>query len=374
LASALFSGLVDSRKNNVRILRLFAASAVIMSHSILVLSRDPLREHPSYPLFGELAANAVNLFFVLSGFLVARGLLERRDVVDYLLSRVLRIHPALIVNVCLTAFVMGPLVTTLPLQAYFATKSVYGFAVYEGLAFTPFHIRSELPGVFTQLTAITGATVNGSLWTLPWEVWMYGILLLAWQLRLLGRPFPLIFLAALSCYAAMVLGWHSFGEMGDIAVRFVAFFYSGVALYRFRDRIPLGPVLYCAATAVFVLVSWATHSWLLMPLWLAYSVAFLGYHPRLVLERLSDGPDYSYGIYIYAYPVQQLLVLWLHPQSVPLHVGLTLAFTLPLAMLSWHLVEAPALAVKRLLRNARFPKFVSDGAPAEAIAGGAGQS
>jgi peptidoglycan/LPS O-acetylase OafA/YrhL len=336
--------------NNFRIIRLFAASAVILSHGYIVnggysaIAQDLLERLTSVDS-GEFA---VDIFFVTSGFLVARSLLQRRSVRDFLLSRVLRITPALTVAVLVAAFVVGPATTELPLATYFRTRIVYSYVVIDALSISPFHFRYALPGVFMH-QPVPGV-INAPLWTLPWEIWMYGALLLLFLARGLGKAFPLVFGLILFTYTLMALGVVDLGTNGAIAARFAAFFFAGVAMDRYAPRIVVSLPMLAAITAVFVAVSVATRSAVLLPEWLAYAVLFVAYAPALVIRRWSTGPDLSYGMYIYAYMIQQLLVWSMGPHAPLLNAGLTLVLTLPVAAASWYGIEAPALALKARLR------------------------
>lgn len=298
------------------------------------------------------SAIAVDVFFVASGFLVGRSLLVRGDLKDFFASRVLRIYPALIVLALLCAFVLGPIVTVLPLREYLSIKAVYSFAILDSVMLVPGYFRYQLPGVFTTLDSHFGDTVNGSLWTLPWELWMYCSLAVLFLLRAL-RPVPLAIVAvAVSVAFALTPGAGLvYDNYTHIAVRFVAFFYSGVAFYVFRRHVPLTPVILAAATAVFATTWWLAGEPVLMPQWLGYTVLFLTYYPPLVVRRLSEGPDYSYGLYIFAYPVQQTLIWATGMTSAPLHIAASLLATLGIAALSWHFIEEPALRLKDRLRK-----------------------
>lgn len=336
--------------NNFRVIRLFAASAVILSHGYIVnggypaIARDPLERLTSVDS-GEFA---VDIFFVTSGFLVARSLLQRRRVLDYVISRALRITPALTIAVLIAAFVIGPVTTELPLATYFRSKIVYTYALIDALSISPFHFRYELPGVFMH-QPVPGV-VNAPLWTLPWEIWMYAALLLLFVARGLGKAFVAVLGLLLAVYTLVALGVVDLGTNGALAARFAAFFFGGVAMDRYAGRIMISPAILAAVTAIFVAVNFVTRSAVLLPEWLAYAVLYVAYAPGLVIRQWSAGPDFSYGMYIYAYMIQQLLVWWIGPHAPLLNTGLTLVLTVPVAAASWYGIEAPALSLKARLR------------------------
>ena len=341
----------DSHSNNFRIVRHLAAASVIVAHSFGLLTPATKAAGQAWQIARPASALAVDVFFIASGFLVGRSLLVRGDLTDFVASRVLRIYPALIVLALLTAFVLGPIVTVLPWREYFSIKAVYSFAILDSIMLIPGYFRYQLPGVFTALDSHFGDTVNGSLWTLPWELWMYCSLIVLFKLRAFGViPFGILVAIASLAFAMIPGAGFVYEHDAWIAVRFVAFFYSGVALYVFRQHVPLTPRTFAAVSAIFVLTWLLTGEPVLMPQWLGYAVLFLTYHPRLVVKRLSEGADYSYGLYIFAYPVQQTLIWATGMKSPALHIAASLTITLGLAMISWHWIEAPALRLKDRLR------------------------
>lgn len=270
-----------------------AASAVILSHAfVLTGGWDSLKAEPFVALLGITASEiGVNVFFLISGFLVSISAIRRRTILHFAVARVLRIYPALIVVVSLSAFVLGPLISKLAPDAYFTTRSVYGYVGWNAVLLFPLKMRFELPGVFEGLPY--PSVVNGSLWTLPWELWMY------------------------ICTGALAVA----------------------GLLRRRILVPLSVFLLALHVAVLI-------GAVPMPVVLCYLTFFLAMYPPLIVRHWSAGPDFSYGIYLYAYPVQQFLVMSGFPPDPYLNSLATLALTMPLAAGSWYVVEAPALQLK----------------------------
>lgn len=339
-----------SYDNNFRIIRHVAASAVIFSHAfVLVDGVDNLVNEPLEGLTGvSFAELAVNIFFVASGYLVTQSILSRGSLVTYLISRGLRIYPALIAVVFLTALVLGPLVTSLSISEYFTTKSVYAYIFYDASALQPFKMRFELPGVFT--TNPYPNAVNASLWTLPWEIWMYLVLAGLFVLRLLRGAWLMVFwLLVMACHAAAMFDIIELGVHGEIALRFLAYFFSGALFYKYQKLLPLTLSRQIAMTAIFTVFTFGVQNATLLPLFVAHTTLFLAFYRPIVVRRLSKGADISYGIYLYAYPVQQALVMFLGPHDPYLNTLLSFIITAPLAALSWYYVEKPALALKPIL-------------------------
>ena len=340
------------RADNFRIIRLVAASAVIFSHAYALnmgLTFATLLKEPLFAwtgvTFGDLA---VNVFFVTSGFLVSRSLMDGGRARDFVMARVLRIYPGLIVAVLACALVLGPLVSNLGLAQYLAKKATWAFVLYDSAAIAPLNMRFELPGVFVHNPYAD--VVNASLWTLPWEIWMYISLLVLSSLRLTGRAFPALLAVVLTGYGLSQFGvWKPFDSF-PILTRFLAFFYVGVALCRYRKIVPISGKVALGLTGLFVLGSVLAQNTFFEPFYVGYMTLFVAYWPPGVIRRWSEGADISYGVYIYAYPVQQTWVWLLGPHNVLLNCALTFPIAAALGFASWVLIEKPALNLKARLR------------------------
>lgn len=339
-------------ENNFDFMRFAAASAVVVGHCYWLSGvgyAEPVRLFTGSM---DTADIAVNLFFVMSGFLIAASWLNSRSALDFAAKRALRIFPALCVSVLSTVLLIGPLATGLPLLDYLTNSLTIGY-LSNTLLITQFH----LPGVFTGNPFPN--TVNGSVWTLPYEVLMYASLLLLGLLRLFGRiavlAVPLL-LGLMHFYLAPSFGIES--GMLRKATRLGMFFYGGAALYLYRDSLRwdwkialglLGLSLFSARSDWWFLVHVLT---------LPYLTIYLAHLPIPRLSGFGKYGDFSYGIYIFSFPIQQLLMHWLAPE-LPLvaFIVASLALSLLMAVLSWHFIEAPALQLKRYLpkRKVREP-------------------
>jgi peptidoglycan/LPS O-acetylase OafA/YrhL len=333
-------------------LRLTAAMAVLFSHSFELASSagwpEPFRHFSGGQT--SIGGSAVYIFFIISGFLVTASYQKSQDVLDFVLKRALRILPALVIVILLTAFVLGPTMTTLPLTDYFSDER---FRSYLLNALT---IGGDsLAGVYEDLPA--KGSVNGSLWTLRYELICYALVIFAGASGLLYRHSLLLVLAV----PLVVLGWwaknksvYFFEPLGiEVAYlfRFVGYFVAGMTIWIFRHHIVLD-WRYAAAAALLSLI--ALHFGLyhlLFPLLGGYLVVFLAM--RLQIDFLSQR-DYSYGIYLYAFPIQQLVVA-LAPGQPFCWTNMLLSAppTIICAVLSWHLVEKRALLFFRSLKSDR---------------------
>lgn len=183
----------SARSNNFDALRLLAALLVIWSHQFAVMGL-PVPQL----LHNEPGALGVVIFFAISGYLVTLSWLADPHLGRFAARRALRIWPGLIAAVLLCAFVLGPLVTTLPLKAYLAHPLTWDYLRNLWL-----DTQFALPGVFDG--NVLASSVNGPLWTIPLEVGCYAFLAAAGALGVMRWPWvaPLAFLALL-----LGMQWH----------------------------------------------------------------------------------------------------------------------------------------------------------------------
>lgn len=336
-----------SRDNNFNLIRMVAASGVLVSHAWpLSLGRgvdEPLELMTGYSL-GKIS---VFVFFAISGFLIAKSYERQPTLFTWGRARVLRLFPALAVVLVLTAFVLGPLVTDLPVPTYFNQPETFLYVLRNlSLAFLQF----DLPGVF--LTNPFDGSLNGSLWTLFYEVVCYGGVLVAGLLGALRHKW--LMAALLSGFFAlyMLVNLPQFAADVPFRLQRLMFlglpFAMGTAFYVWRDRLALHPAVAVALIAVTVLLP--QEGLLYEPVFMlamAYTVFVLGYLPKGTVLNYNRLGDYSYGMYIYAFPTQQLMVHLFGPMAPVTNILLAFPVTLACAILSWNLIESPALSFAR---------------------------
>ena len=350
----LLAELARGRDNNLNLLRITAALAVLASHSWALATGNSMLEPLRQSIDVSLGTLAVDVFFVTSGFLVTASLLSRSSAIDFLLGRSLRIYPALVVMVALTVGVLGPLFTTLDLTQYLHAYGTRAYLVYNSTVSSD--VSHSLPGVF-EGNPWPGA-VNGSLWTLPYEVRMYATLLLAWALlRVAGprRPFlmRLLIPTAAAASGLLLLKSSSDAHLDEPGLRLFFMFFAGSSCQVFKDRIRLhtaGAAL--AATTMTGCALFAPrHFTAVFMFTMPYLLLYLAFVPAGLLRKYNTMGDYSYGVYIYAFPVQQVLVALLPGIDAPLLLMLSALATLTLAALSWHLIEERSLRLKQHLSD-----------------------
>jgi peptidoglycan/LPS O-acetylase OafA/YrhL len=330
----------ERRANNFDALRLVAALAVIFSHAFLIAQGTEAND-PLNLLTGNqcmLGLTGVFIFFAVSGFLITQSYEQTRLPLSYLIKRVLRIFPAYLVVLVLTAFVLGPLVTTLPLADYLQRPEPYNYVLYNSF----FDLRvHELPGVMFVDNAV-GLEVNGSLWSLGSEFEMYLMVMALGMLGVLRLPVCVLLLAlGMACIhfpALDVLGGWGWT---------LSFFASGMILYKLRHKHIFNRWIALAALAGLALSIPLRQFILLFPLFGCYLALYLALHPKLPVIRATRFGDLSYGLYIFGWPSEQL-VIWLMGGHAAWWQVFLLAALLAstLAFLSWHLVEKRALRLK----------------------------
>lgn len=343
---------VHGRDNNFHLIRLLAASAVLFSHSF-PLSTGDLESEPLRKLLGCTPGSiAVDLFFSISGLLVTMSLVRRNSVVDFMRARFFRIWPALTVAIVLAVFVLGPVFTTLSSATYFLSHDTWRHLVKNLILLRG--IDYTLPGVFAGNPQ--PHAINGSLWTLPWEVKCYIYLLISWiavrkvTSERVFRAFATLVWAALLCWHCVSL---ANSTLEHSPPRLNLMFAAGVVLYLNRDALVLS-WRWLAAVVIGLALSTINQKLFGIAYVLAvpYIMLCLAYLPRGNILRFNRLGDYSYGVYVYAFPTQQTLMCLLPGLGIGALFVSSMAVTLAMAVLSWHFVEKPAL---RLARPARRP-------------------
>jgi peptidoglycan/LPS O-acetylase OafA/YrhL len=328
-------------RNNFNLIRLLAAWLVIHGHAWAITGTaggDIVARLTGIKFAGALA---VDMFFVISGFLIAASL-ERNSVRGYLRARALRILPALAVCVGLSVLVLGPLLSTAP--DYWRSPMTWNYFWVNASLWSS---RYFLPGVFDSLP---NPAINGSLWTLPVEARLYLALLGASLLGMLApRRYVPAWALAMAAAATFAIIRRPLPEHLANYTWCTAFFITGTLLWVLRDRVRLSPwplagllllAVICKGTQVFVpmyflLVCYGT-------LWLALVPAL----PRI------HNTDLSYGLYLYGWPAAQI-VQTLTP-GTPWHNTLwTTVLAGGLAAASWFAIERPALRLKSRLAMPR---------------------
>lgn len=344
----MLSDCVYSRDNNLNLIRFVAASAVLVSHSYALVAGTGHAEPFRQTLGKTLGSMSVDIFFIVSGLLVAASFDRTRDWLDYALARVLRIWPALIVAMIFCVFFVGLSFTTLTPVEYLSNPDTYLYLVRNMILFAG--VEHYLPGVFLDNPYI--GAVNGSLWTLPHEVRLYVVLLGVFVLgSLLEERYSkfrldLTVFSGFTLLTLVLVSKILMGENISNTLSLSVFFFSGVTLFLFRDHVKIswraGALLLLVLAAAYAVGKFLLAYYFVLP----YLILVAAYLPHGKILEFNRFGDYSYGVYIYAFPIQQLLINIQPTWSVFQNIIGSFVLTLVLAIGSWHLVEHPMLRYK----------------------------
>lgn len=333
-------------QNNFDLIRVVAAFCVVCSHQYAL---NGLRE-PSVLNVHSLGGFGVLLFFSISGFLVMQSWESDPNAFRFSAKRFLRIWPGFAVVITLTALVLGPFISTLSLGEYYAHPFVKDY--FNNLKFS---LRDQLPLTFVGNALPTA--INGPIWTIPLEVKCYlalGVLGIAGMLRQ-RWVVTLLTVAAVFAYAILeprgdtIVNGLQWAPEQRFLLEFGLFFFAGVIIYKFgvvasrKRAYAVLATCWAIAGIAFAFDRALLAFWLVVPI----TTLLVGTASTPYLRRIGRYGDISYGLYIYAFPVQQTLI-WLYKDKLPWTILflLVLVVTVSLAFASWHLVEKRALRLK----------------------------
>lgn len=342
-----------NRDNNFDFLRIFAASMVMFAHSfdLLGLSQhEPLRVWSNQ--FIDFGALAVNVFFVISGFLITASLLSGKSLFEFFIARVLRIYPGLVTAVLFSALLIGGWFTQYAWSDYIGHPQIQHYLL-SNLFF--FDKQYSLLDVFSQNAMLE---LNGSLWTIRWECFFYITLLIlglssagkiSWTKWLCGAFYILIISLCWSRTDLTGLKPEPINFM-----RVAPYFAVGGLLYmRFSMISRWFKQGAAMLVALSILVFMAKGTFYFKPLFtftLAFAVLWLAYNAPIKLPKSAHGHDYSYGVYLFACPIQQSLAAsfeWNFDYAPWMFFIFSACCVLPVALLSWHFIEKPALNLRK---------------------------
>ncbi|OAN37602.1 acyltransferase family protein [Mycolicibacterium iranicum] len=350
----------DPRRNALNAWRLALATGVVLWHSWLITGRQ-ISFEPAHQLLRDVWVDG---FFAISGFLITSSWFNRPRLWEYFVARGLRLLPAFWVCLVVVAFVIAPVAVGIQGGSPGRLLSSSG----------PIDYVLQNSALMVKLNNIDGTPLgvprpgewNSSLWTLYWEALCYLAIAILGVLGLLRRRWviPVLLVVAViwsmrvPSMSAIVEAPPGKGPPIDAATqvliaqeaaaRFALMFLAGALLYQLREAIPARWSLVALSVAIVLAASALPNYRVVAAFALAYALIVSGAlirHPRLRLRT-----DLSYGVYIYAFPMQQLLIICgLAFLAPPVFALIATAVTLPLAAMSWFLVEKPAMALKRRL-------------------------
>ncbi|OAT70318.1 acyltransferase [Mycobacteroides immunogenum] len=336
----------EPRNNALNAWRLLLATEVILFHSFQLTDRLPSRA-----VLQLLFSVGVDGFFALSGFLITASWLRNPHIRDYLLARALRILPGYYIVLIVTAFVFAPL--SVVIQGRSPLDILGSFAPVDYVLKNIALLQLQFDVAGTPLHVLYPGRWNGSLWSLIFEVACYLAVAALGVLGLAHRRWvsPVILvLATFGALALPPLTVPGLWTLPQLAVRTAIMFAAGAVLYHWRDVIPAKWSLVAVSVAVVLASSMLPDYRVVAALPLAYAVVVSGV--LIKNERLNLKTDLSYGVYVYAFPIQQLLaVAGLARLNPVAFFVISTVVTLVPALLSWFLVEKRALALKTRLKR-----------------------
>ena len=299
-----------------------------------------------------LQVSLVPMFFAVSGFLVAGSAIRLKTITTFLAFRSFRIFPALLVEVTLSALVLGPIFTSLSLKNYLSDPH---FARYFGNVIGL--VTFTLPGVFIHNN--WPLTVNANLWTLPseFDCYLIAAVMMAIGVIYSRKIYSIVFVIMTIIFVTLNL-LTQFGvtetTLAPTAVDY--YFFVGVMFFHWRDHTPYRIELFITGIVLSYIFLLFHHTVFLAAPFLTYAVLFVGMSRLPAVPLLATG-DYSYGVYLYGFPITQAVVStfpslrgrgW---ETVAVAALATLCF----AVTSWHLLEKPTLAQRARLPKRLFP-------------------
>ncbi len=343
----------DSRKNNFDFLRLALAVLVIYSHAYPLGLASETLEPFNRLTHGQATGGglAVDSFFIMSGFLICASAQRSSSALSFLKKRVTRIYPGFLVSALLTALIVVPLA---------GAQFVYPLVLPR---VGNFLLQSLRLIEFSHVNAFAGNpypnVINGSTWSISYEFWCYigvSLLMIAGLLRYRTVIAGLFVAGWIIGIAFRVEGWILGGKMLGVVVgvpqfwaRLLPLYLSGVVFYLYRERIPLKITLALASVAAFAVACFFQAGLaVVFPFAGAYLLFWFAFSPAIRLHRAGHFGDFSYGTYLYAFPIEQLLMQHFGHTVAPWLLFVTATpIVLLLAVASWYGVERPFLRPAR---------------------------
>lgn len=345
--------------NALGFLRLVFASLVVVAHTPELIDGDRSREILTR-LFGTISFGdlAVNCFFLISGYLIVGSFVKQPEIWGYLTRRVARIYPGFLFVSLLCVFVVAPLGGgALP-----SSPS----AIIDMLKLM---ILLQPPAASGAFAGTHWPLLNGSMWTIAYEFRCYLLVILFGCLGLWRRPLlvaalaAVLFMTYLSASKAFwdtlgintVPGWWAVVGRLSETLRFTGIFMTGSLFYLWRDRInyTAWKTMIAAAglLASLFVPRFADVGTAVFGGYVVFAVASFG--ARNILGRINNENDISYGVYLYAWPIEKL-ILWYVPATFPLAAGMsTLMLSFLCGWASWHLLEKPVMRMVTRHRKRR---------------------
>lgn len=330
------------RNNNLDLMRFIAAIGVLISHAFPLCLGENHMDY-IYDFSGgqiHLGGIAVGVFFVFGGYLIAKSMDRLHDSIPFWKARVIRIFPPLIFLVLLTTFIIGPILTEYSLKDYFGSTGTYGYLL-NGILIPKY----SLPGVFTN--NVYPSVINGSLWTLPVEFGCYIMCFVVYKLGFLNPKrckytLPLFVVAVIAFY--VLFRDNLFLQE---VMRPVFLFYIGMVYYVYKDHIYLNKWLALACAVVMVPLSYFHVTDIGMICLFPYIMFTIGYGTVHKFSNFTKYGEFSYGIYLWAFFIQQIVCQYILDCSVIMNIIISIPCSIIMGIITHYVIERPCLRKKK---------------------------
>lgn len=330
-----------ARSNNYDFMRVAAAVSVIVSHQFALFGLP----EPLVLQYQTLGGFGVLVFFSISGYLVGHSWDSDPNLFRFALRRLLRIWPAYIFIVLVCVFLVGPLFTSDPIKSYFSNPVTWSYFKNLIFLFQPF-----LPGVFSD--SPVQYVPNGVYWTLPIEVFCYllvavfgvlGFMRFKWLILILTVAVSYWYYIYYDAQSAITSGGQRY-----YYVQYGTFFFYGLLLRKFREswidkKLGVLILLMLASTWLYLCDERLLALFIVLP----YAINAFGEMSTSVVRSFGRFGDASYGLYIYAFPIQQIVLRVLgRDDFFAEKLMLVIVCTAFVSLVSWRFLESPALKLK----------------------------
>lgn len=335
------------KENNFNILRLVLSIFVIISHSYPLLGFDESMDSLSRLTNGQMfySTTAVNAFFVISGYLITISLFSSSSISNYLRKRVLRIFPAFWVVIIFSIIFSAFFIQTGDILSFFTQDDTLRYVTRTPLLL----IQYIISGVFSNNPM---KAINGSLWTITYEFFFYIVIIPFFYIKSISIrkvSFVVLFIFFLFNYYInsdihyQVLWYISSDQM----YRLGAFFFGGACLSLFKDIIFHNKkrILFISFMLIFISLFFRIYTvlhYVLLPPF----ILTLAFNHISFLTKVTPKGDYSYGVYLYAFFIQQSLIHFCYTDNPFYLTIITIPISVICGYFSWHFVEKKALVFK----------------------------
>lgn len=335
----LLTEILKKENNNLDIFRLIAAIMVIYGHAFAIIPNageiDIISKLVGIDYSGSFA---VKIFFFLSGLVVTNSLISRRQTASFFISRFFRIWPALFFTVLISALIIGPLFSNIPATEYFTNSQVTKY-IYSNLLMKT---NYELPGVFYGNHM---KTVNGSLWTIPFEIAAYFILASLFMIKALNSRYlatAIFVLIVIDALAGNIMLFTWLPANKELTYLAPCFAFGGL-LSIWKDHVRIDISIVVGSICLWLMFRGSQHSALFLYPATFITILYLSSTSYVISKKLPI--DISYGVYLWGWPIQQIMSRSFPESGVIFNQISSILIACAFGYASWVLIEKRSIAL-----------------------------